>query len=378
MSPPRSAATEQPRQRGFSLIELMVGLAVGLVATIVVAQVLGLAEGQKRSATNGADANVSGALALYAIQRDVQMAGYGFASSPGSLGCPLVYRYKGLVSLAIPAALVPVTITQGASGAPDSIRVLSSSKVNASVPSRIIPPGYDPTVLAKSTSFPVASSLGVKKGDLLVAVTDSTVPCSMFQATADGSAGSVPRSDDATGWNSTGWPTTAYGDGSYVVNLGQLTDHFYEVIAANNALRMQAFSAGAGAYAVSDAQPGIVQLKAMYGKCSTCTATVTGPIDSYDNVTPTTNAGWLKVTAIRVAVVSRSGQYEKNAVTSTDQNTTGILWDVGSATPVAGSAICHGTSQCVTVKLDAVADWTHYRYKVYDTVIPLRNLVWKS
>ena len=111
---------------------------------------------------------------------------------------------------------------------------------------------------------------------------------------------------------------------------------------------------------------------------TTCTDTTTGPIDSYDNVTPTTNAGWLQVMAIRVAVVARSGQYEKDAVTSVDQNSTGILWDVGTAAPVAGSATCHGTSKCLTLKLDSTANWTNYRYKVYDTVIPLRNLLWKS
>jgi len=246
------------------------------------------------------------------------------------------------------------------------------------VPTRIIPPGYDPALPAKATSFPVTSSLGIKKGDLLVAVTDSTVPCGLFQATGDGSAGSVPRADDAAGWNASGQPTTAYGDGSYLVNLGQLIDHSYDINTTTSALRQTVFSAGAGNYAINDAQPGIVQLKALYGKCSTCTDTTTGPIDSYDNVTPTTNAGWLQVMAIRVAVVARSAQYEKDPVTSTDQNSTGILWDVGTAAPVTGSATCHGTSQCLTLKLDTSTDWTHYRYKVYDTVIPLRNLLWKS
>ena len=370
----------RPSRRGFTLIEMMVGLAVGLVATVVVVQVLSFAEGQKRSTTGGADAQVSGALALYAIQRDVQMAGYGFASSPGSLGCALSYSYKGATIAGFPAALVPVTITQGAGGTPDSIRVLSANKTNSSVPTRIIPPGYDPALPAKAKSFPVTSSLGIKSGDLLVAVSDSPVPvpCGLFQATADGGAGSVPRADDTTGWNAAGQPATAYGDGSYLVNLGQLIDHSYDINTATSAMRQTVFSAGAGNYAINDAQPGIVQLKALYGKCSTCTDTISGPIDSYDNVTPTTNAGWLQVTAIRVAVVARSGQYEKDAVTSVDQNSTGILWDVGTAAPVAGSATCHGTSNCLTLKLDGTANWTHYRYKVYDTVIPLRNLLWKS
>jgi type IV pilus assembly protein PilW len=368
------------RSRGFSLVELMVGLTVGLVATVVVVQVLSFAEGQKRSTTSGADAQVSGALALYAIQRDVQMAGYGFSSSPGSLGCALAYSYKGAAIAGFPAALVPVSITQGAGGAPDSLRVLFSNKISASTPTRIIPPGYDPAVMAKSKSFPVMSSLGIKQSDLLLAVTDGVSTCSLFQATADGSTGSVPRADDGAGWNTAGRPVTAYADGSYLVNLGQLTDHVYDINPTTNALRVTAFGAATASYAANDLQPGIVQLKAMYGKCSTCTATTIGPIDSFDNTTPTTNAGWLQVRAIRVALVARSTQYEKDVVTSADQVASGLLWDVGSATPVNGTATttCHGTSKCVTLKLDTTATWQHYRYKVYDTLIPLRNVAWKS
>lgn len=376
----------QRRRRGFSLIELMVGLAVGLVLVLVVVQVLSFAEGQKRSTTTGADAQVSGALGLYAIQRDVQMAGYGFASNPGALGCALAYSYNGAAIIGpvagFPTALVPVTITQGAGGAPDSIRVLSSDKTSAAVPTRIIPPGYDPAMPAKATAFPVTSALGVKKGDLLVAVTDSTVPCGLFQATADGAGGSVPRADDVAGWNATGKPATAYGDGSYLVNLGRLTDHLYDVNTTTSALRQQVFSVSTGSYADGDIQPGIVQLKAMYGVCSTCTATATGPIDSYTTTTPTTNAGWIQVTAIRVAVVARSAQFEKDGVQSVDQVPTsgGVLWDVGTAAAISGTTTttCHGASKCVIIKLDGAADWQNYRYKVYDMVIPLRNLVWKS
>ncbi len=45
-----------------------------------------------------------------------------------------------------------------------------------------------------------------------------------------------------------------------------------------------------------------------------------------DNVTPTTNADWRRVVSIRVALVARSNQYEKTAVT-----TAAPKWDVGGA-----------------------------------------------
>ena len=47
-----------------TLVELMVALLLGLVTTYFIAQVFAVAEGQKRTATFGSDAQVNGAVAL--------------------------------------------------------------------------------------------------------------------------------------------------------------------------------------------------------------------------------------------------------------------------------------------------------------------------
>ncbi|MDP3688915.1 MAG: prepilin-type N-terminal cleavage/methylation domain-containing protein, partial [Sulfurimicrobium sp.] len=62
---------------GFSLVELMVGMVIGLLATLVIMQVFSVFEGQKRSTTGGADAQTNGSVAIYTIQREASMAGYG-------------------------------------------------------------------------------------------------------------------------------------------------------------------------------------------------------------------------------------------------------------------------------------------------------------
>ena len=59
-------------QRGVTLIELMIGMVIGLLAVLVISQVAILYEGRKRTITSGADAQASGALALMAIQRDMR------------------------------------------------------------------------------------------------------------------------------------------------------------------------------------------------------------------------------------------------------------------------------------------------------------------
>ena len=52
----------QRLQKGFGLVEIMVGLLVGLISMVIVLQVFQNAEGRKRNVTTGADAQSSGAL----------------------------------------------------------------------------------------------------------------------------------------------------------------------------------------------------------------------------------------------------------------------------------------------------------------------------
>jgi type IV pilus assembly protein PilW len=55
-----------------------------------------------------------------------------------------------------------------------------------------------------------------------------------------------------------------------------------------------------------------------------------------------------------LALLVRSGQWEKTEVT-----TTAPSWTSGSFV------------------MTNVADWRHYRYRVYETVFPLRNMIWR-
>src|SRR5689334_15387844 len=85
----RPPSGTRSRIAGFTLIELMIGVLIGLLASLAVTQVMVNSEGQKRTTTSGSDAQVNGALALATLQRAIQSAGYGFAANPTSLGCAL-------------------------------------------------------------------------------------------------------------------------------------------------------------------------------------------------------------------------------------------------------------------------------------------------
>src|SRR5471032_700320 len=63
-------------QAGFTLVELMVGMGIGMLATVIILQVMSVFEAQRRTTTGTADAQTNGGIALYNITRELQMAGY--------------------------------------------------------------------------------------------------------------------------------------------------------------------------------------------------------------------------------------------------------------------------------------------------------------
>src|SRR5262249_48922042 len=103
------------RQAGMTMVELMVALLLGLITTYFISQVFAIAEGQKRTATFGSDAQVNGSVALHTLRRHIMSAGYGVVSAPSALGCPISGRYGSSGSTtAVPTmVLAPLVITPG-------------------------------------------------------------------------------------------------------------------------------------------------------------------------------------------------------------------------------------------------------------------------
>ncbi|MES2183635.1 MAG: PilW family protein [Pseudomonadota bacterium] len=365
-------------QRGFTLIELMVGMVVGLLTTLVIAQVLAVAEGQRRTASVGASAQVNGAVALYGLQHDLQMAGYGISIVPAALGCPVRAAYNNVAPTATPFPLVPVVITANTTeGLPDTITLLSGTKTGPSVPALVTEDHPN-----AATSYVVQSSFSVSAGDLMVAVPGPATAtswsaasnwCTLFSvssltATNIGNA-------TAAGWNNnqpTLTPATGFlGAGnfqSYLVNLGSMTLRTYSIASTGTLLQVADITGSAPAPTPTplEAYADIVNIKGFYG----LDTNADGAVDSFTCQTPTTNAVWQQVVAVRIAVVARSGQYEKDKVTASNPTLN---------VPMLATSSPSCSANPVTLKVDQLgADWQNYRYRVYDTVVPLRNVVWGS
>lgn len=363
------------RNQGFSLVEIMVGVAIGLLGVLIIMQVSVVFEGQKRTTTTGADAQTNGVTALYTVERDVRRAGYGM-SAVGALGCT-VKRYYDNAAIG-DLSLAPAVITPGASGAPDRIRILSSSKNGWSLPSRITvdhPP--------QATNIFLNTTLGMEEGDLLVAY-EPGKHCTMMQATGIPNGNVQVHHQNTSEWNPPGganiFPAGGYGVGAHVLNLGAMIDRTYFLMDGN--LMLDDFSSATNTSIRRAIIPDIVNMQAEYGfdtrtgpqndpRVSAWSATM---IDADASGTVNDAGDIARVIAVRMAVVARSPLMEK-------PNAGGVC-DSTIDTAVAGRTVNKPTWAGGDIDASKNPDgsanpnWKCYRYKTFENTIPLRNLVW--
>jgi type IV pilus assembly protein PilW len=109
----------------------------------------------------------------------------------------------------------------------------------------------------------------------------------------------------------------------------------------------------------------VVALRAQYG--SDTSAPMDALVDNYDQTTPTTACGWSRVSAVRLALVARSALQEKAAVTGT---ATGLI------APPTWAGATGAPFDMSVASLASGLSWQNYRYKVFETTVPQRNMVW--
>jgi type IV pilus assembly protein PilW len=380
-------------QRGVTLVELLVGMAIGLFAVLLITQVAILFDSQKRNTTSGADAQINGAVALHTLQRDLQAAGFGLTAGGGA-GC--LVRYKLLAEGRGEFRLTAAVIRNGDDGAPDELTLHSSAGKDFALPLKLKGHRRD------ATQFDLDGAIhhGIRKGDLLLAVPQNfsdTLWCNLFNASADrdnAALGVVKHEAGTDGpWNHEGAanPGSLYAGvdstavnfppGSHLLNIGVLRTRVYSI--AGNSLQRSTreFSVGSANTATPEAeaiQPQVVDLQAVYGKDSNADRIA----DTWNNTPPTTPAEWAQIVAIRVAVVARSSHFEKQAVTNERPNETACSSGPAATGNYPVWSPDGSTWACLSVpgldSSEADKPYTHYRYKVFETLVPLRNMLWQS
>jgi type IV pilus assembly protein PilW len=349
------------RSRGFSLVELMVGITIALITILGLTGVLGAVNAQKRTTVGSSDAQTIGSVASFMIERDLRRAGYGINSEP-MLGCSL--HFTDPSARASPIALNPIMISAGLNGG--NVLTMAYETGRHGWYYAALKSAY----AGDEGDLSVDNIFGFSVGDL-VAIGNSGVDpnadgipdCTVRQITAIDSA-NLKLSNTPADYNKSGGEGIAYPKGSTVYNIGiasagELPDVVTYSVNSNNELVMSGRETGFVEQTIAEQ---IVMLQAWY--CKDTSATLDGTIDACDQIAPTNAADWRRVIAVRFALVARSPSREIAEVS----DATLTLWpdmDLPSGTTVTGPTMTLTTEQ------------RHYRYRVYGTMVPIRNMIWQ-
>jgi len=376
-----------------SLIDILVGMVIGLIGMVVVLQSFSTFEAQKRSTTVSTDAQESGLMALTTIEREMRLAGYGMYYANQAI-CSSLRQWANTDVETVPN-LLPVAVTDGASDAPDTLTLTFSTSSFGATPSQIQVDfnGGIPEIVVDNT----VNNKVFKLGDYLMVgkPSDPARPCVRLQVSgirqdpynpkmlalrieSGTTAPANPPLDKLKVLLPAGGYTNDpdVSKASVVSNMATMRRVTYSVLldtSRNGTLQSRDVTAGTDAVAIAD---GIVNMQVQYGVSTT---PQTREVSSWVNATGAWAAPAVadmgRIKALRVAVVARSQLKEKNAVTGVDMSCTNT-----SGTNANGPCAWRDTtaSPAPVIDLSADPDWQRYRYRVYETIVPLRNVMWQS
>jgi type IV pilus assembly protein PilW len=398
------------RQRGFSLIDIMVGIVIALIAVLVIYQVFDVAEGIKRNVTGAGDAQQNGLLSSFSMALQLSNAGANVAvvGDDNELGvCPST-------DIASTLRPIPVLVTAGASDT-DS----DSFVVNYGASERLVTPvnfASNPTLQnASTTDFVVQSPLGFRQNDVVVVVSpdvaDATKRCAWSVISSvdagPGTAGPGPGPADSDGFvtikhgNATPADATFNGNSS-LINLGQAPHRIRFDIDLNQKMQdgttfgtlrsTELFyvdtsnpsspfvAAGEGAQPTPIAN-NVVLMKIQYGIGDPSSGFLQKWVKAANDGTDDwSSAGVLamnstnlsRIKAVRIALIVMSESYDKCAYADVCPSPTTNTFNY----TLFGQCDGIPCPDPITGSYDPTPGQGNFRYRVYETVIPLRNAVW--
>ena len=392
------------KQKGITLVELLVAMTIGLGITLAVSSVLIATENHKRTTTSTNDAQQTGSYGVYALDKALRGAGSGIAASAfppdvGVFGCKLnagaagaifpratpfpkpFAGFIGGVSLANPLLVAPVLIGRNQSlGGSDVIMVMGGSGSAGGVSRQITGGG-------SATTATLDNTVGFAINDLVL-VSQSGVPDCLIQQVSPPYTPPTPTLNfggiySAATATSTTMAALAASTSSYVTPLGNAaanniqfmlfgvddnrTLYTYDLLQNLNVF------GGVGTDAAQAIADGVVQMNALYGIDTNGDGiqdTWAGPGDpGWDfNSVMTSPAKMKQIVSVRVALVVRGEYYD------TTRDAAGNPLPVSPPTlnffnGLAGSA---GSLQ-QTINLSVTEQ--QFRYRIFEFTVPLRNML---
>lgn len=367
-------------QSGISLIELMIGVTIGLIVTLAVTSTVSIMNIQRRTTVSGNDATESARYALTLLERSARLGGAGLFYN-GQLLCTSAVLKGGGAAVAI----APAKIVDGGTTGSDTISFTYGSAVGGNTTAILVDNMAD-----KDSNFTVNNSSNLANNDEgLVGVPGSTVACTHFQVSAAPVA--------ATNCNSvtTACSSVAKTSGSnlyygyqnsaaapfgpaVISRLGTLTRESYQVLCNSLVLHDSgaAPTCTASPLSFTSATPlvdDVVMIQAQYGITDTpASDIVTSWVDATGGWETPSATDLPRIKAIRIAVVARSKEPATTTVTSSCTNAGGVA-NTGPCSFEDASAPVINLS---ATSVPSGRTWQNYRYRVYQSVIPLRNVSW--
>lgn len=373
--------TAPRRAGGFSLVELMVGVAVGLIGIAIITHLYLQNEKYKRSTTAAGGAQVNGAIALYTLERELRAAGFGINHSAAlsctcvGAGCsPVKYYYNGAYAptgTLPPFMSAPVIITS-VNGFPDAISVLAGTDEEGATPTTITSATATTLVMQGTAGY----TTGAGNNFVLVAQAGN---CMMARVTNVNPVNATLTHDQTSQWNpGPGSTLPVMTSGAFVFNLGvnPLSRSYLVPTTGASAYKLQAIDwiraiETTVANATVDLVDDIVDMQAEYGRDANGDGVIAA--SEWTPVVPTNLAEWNATFAVRVGVLARAGNYERpetaggpcTATTATPTWSGSVDPVTAAVKPQSAFTIPGGLPSC-------------YKYRVFETVIPLRNMIWRA
>lgn len=344
---PGSRLRQRPN-RGVSLVELMIGLVVGLLVSLAAVSSLRIFGASQSQGTVTGGGLLSAVSAMGAIKNDVAAAGLGFFDGRLSL-CSSMNLSLGTGAIVNGTVFSPLLVTR--EPANDRLDLVYGSNVSAGSSVPLATP-------SDGSSIDTLSTLPAAVGQAVMLAPASTGLCTVRSVTAV-TAGTVDTPQvlafaNTGAHNQFAFTTApAYAAQARATLLGALQWHRYRVI--DNNLVLEQPLDGSSAVLVRN----VIGFRVEYGISDTGGST----LQSWQNAG---DAGWgtlspasiSRVRAVRLGLVVRSPQREKPDA---------------SGNCIASSA----KPRLFGAEIEPdVSDWGCYRYRSSNIVVPLRNLVW--
>lgn len=389
------------RQRGFSLVELMVSVVIGLLALVFATRLMLGGEQSKQGSLGGSDAMQNGMLALFSISNDLSQSGYGL-NDPIIAGCNTIFSdtdgYQLDTATRGVATIRPMgaVIINNVAGGSDRISVYSGSSLTGTGTLGITE--YAGAGIINVDRVPY----GFSQGDVVLAAPDDPAgggDCAIAQVTTDPLTLLPPPSQQfiniggAGGRFSGGTLGAPFASSkSRLFNLGpaaNLSFHTWSV--SDGFLQLRATDLTGASANPTTVIDNVVALKAQYGFDMRAEVIFnddrdgvqqTGLVisrwsssmmDADNDAVSGDPDDYQRMAAVRIAVVSRSPSPEK-PVGGICSATTAAITVFSTAEPSGVAAVPVTVNLAVT---GDTVDWRCYRYRVFETIVPLRNVGWR-